>query len=400
MRRAVFPVALLIALSTSALALAVPGATAQTDAGILTPIVVTALSDEPVVAALGTDNALHVVYELQLVNPQPVALPVTNVEVHTTSPNARFATFAGDDLTARLRHLDGTAVDAGVIDPGASLFLLVDFTLPSANELPDILEHHVTVGDRGFVAAPVSVAPRRPTVLAPPVAGTSWVVTDGCCGPDAPHRDAILSTSVGFTVPTRYAVDLRQMDEQGRFVVDDPTQASNYPGYGTFVFAVAPGQVVAAVDQFPEQVPGTAPPPGTFDAEHNEGNSVVIRLRNGAYASYGQLQAGSVLVEPGAHVRRGQPIAKLGNSGNSSAPHLHFQLMSGPSVAADGLPFVLGAFGYAGQIDAARLTEQGLTGAYADNRLPAAQTRQRQLPLDLAILDFDASSGTSGSPLV
>jgi len=183
-------------------------------------------------------------------------------------------------------------------------------------------------------------------------------------------------------------------------VVDDPTQAANYPGYGALVFAVAPGQVVTTVDQFPEQVPGTVPPPGTFDAEHNEGNSVVILLRNGTYASYGQLQAGSVIVKPGAHVRRGQPIAKLGNSGNSSAPHLHFQLMSGPSVGADGLPFVLGAFGYAGQIDAARLAEQGLTGAYADNRLPAAQTRQRQLPLDLAILDFDASSGTSGSPLV
>jgi hypothetical protein len=398
MRRAVVPLALTL------VALVVAPATrawAATEPATLTPVVVTVLNDDPVTPVIGTDSVVHAVYELQLVNTQSAPVSIASIEVDSVDPRVRYAAFGDDELAVRLRHLDGSPVADAVVDPGAQLLLLVDVALPSAGKRTKALQHRVTVADQSFTTAPIALQKPVPTILAPPVSGTSWVVTDGCCRPDTPYRTAILSTSEGFAVPARYALDLRQMDEQGRFVAGDPAQPASYPGYGTYVYAVAPGEVVSTVDELPEQVPGAAPEPGTFGAGRDGGNSVVIRLRNGTYASYGSLQAGSVIVTPGAHVRRGQPIAKLGNSGNSAAPHLHFQLMSGPSpIGANGVPVVITAFGYSGQIDRARLAEQGLGGEYADNRLPAPQSRERQLPLDLAIIDFDASSGTSGSPLV
>ena len=68
-------------------------------------------------------------------------------------------------------------------------------------------------------------------------------------------------------------------------------------------------------------------------------------MANGAFAGYGHLQPGSVRVRRGQRVRTGERIGRLGNSGNSTGPHLHFQLMTRPSfVDADGLPFELNAF--------------------------------------------------------
>ncbi len=69
------------------------------------------------------------------------------------------------------------------------------------------------------------------------------------------------------------------------------------------------------------------------------GNHVVLRSPDGVYALLAHLRCGSVLVGPGTAVRAGQPLAQVGHSGNSTAPHLHFQLMDGPDpLVAKGLP--------------------------------------------------------------
>ena len=70
------------------------------------------------------------------------------------------------------------------------------------------------------------------------------------------------------------------------------------------------------------------------------GNHVVIEHADGSYAAYAHLRQGSLTVGPGTSVTTGQPIGTVGNSGNSSEPHLHFQLMDRPQPSrAAGLPF-------------------------------------------------------------
>jgi biotin carboxyl carrier protein len=70
------------------------------------------------------------------------------------------------------------------------------------------------------------------------------------------------------------------------------------------------------------------------------GNHVVLDLGGGVWATLAHLRHGSVTVEPGDRVAEGDVIARVGNSGNSSEPHIHFQLMDHRNVLfADGVPF-------------------------------------------------------------
>ena len=78
------------------------------------------------------------------------------------------------------------------------------------------------------------------------------------------------------------------------------------------------------------------------------------RLAPGVYAFYAHLQPGSIRVQVGETVTTGQVLGLLGNTGNSTAPHLHFQLADGPDVlTATSLPFVLDHWTLAGTIDPA-----------------------------------------------
>jgi murein DD-endopeptidase MepM/ murein hydrolase activator NlpD len=79
------------------------------------------------------------------------------------------------------------------------------------------------------------------------------------------------------------------------------------------------------------------------------GNHVVLDLGDGVYAALAHLRRGSVRVRPGDLVAAGQQLAACGNSGNSTEPHLHFQLMDHPSVLlAAGLPVAFDHFQVAG----------------------------------------------------
>ncbi|GAB4588288.1 M23 family metallopeptidase [Nocardia sp. IFM 10818] len=125
-----------------------------------------------------------------------------------------------------------------------------------------------------------------------------------------------------------------------------------FPAFDSPVLAPADGTVVKAVDLrrdhrartsilgllyffLVEQIVRSfAPDSFTF------GNHVVIELADGVFAELCHLRAGSILVRPGDSVRAGQPVARVGNSGNSTEPHLHFQLMDSLDPAsARGIPF-------------------------------------------------------------
>ncbi|MQS38451.1 M23 family metallopeptidase [Streptomyces katsurahamanus] len=70
------------------------------------------------------------------------------------------------------------------------------------------------------------------------------------------------------------------------------------------------------------------------------GNRIVLDLGDGVYAAYAHVQRGSLAVREGERVRAGQLLARCGNSGNSTEPHVHFQLMDSPDLdAARGIPF-------------------------------------------------------------
>ncbi|MFZ3561422.1 M23 family metallopeptidase [Streptomyces sp. BH055] len=70
------------------------------------------------------------------------------------------------------------------------------------------------------------------------------------------------------------------------------------------------------------------------------GNHIILDLGEGAHAVYAHVQQGSLGVRAGDKVVAGQLLGRCGNSGNSTQPHVHFQLMDGPDLeTAHGIPF-------------------------------------------------------------
>ncbi|MFF0221851.1 M23 family metallopeptidase [Streptomyces sp. NPDC004629] len=125
----------------------------------------------------------------------------------------------------------------------------------------------------------------------------------------------------------------------------------HYPAFGRSILAPGDGVVVATADRQRDHLSRTSLPGYAYLylegfirslgwRRHLWGNYVILELDQGVYAGFAHLRRGSLRVAVGDRVSKGQELAECGNSGNSSEPHLHFQLMNGPdSEVARGLPF-------------------------------------------------------------
>ncbi len=183
-----------------------------------------------------------------------------------------------------------------------------------------------------------------------------------------------------------------RLDAAGGFVHGDPSDVHSYDSYGAEVLAVADGSVVEILNDLDDQKPGTLPDPKTITLENVDGNHMVLDLGDGIFAFYAHLQKGSVRVASGDRVKRGQVLGKLGNTGNTSAPHLHFHLMESPSVlGSNGIPYLIDFFAIAGQVSAADFAAaQGVEGDWSKGLLRDPSPRHNQFPLDLDIVDFSS----------
>ncbi len=75
------------------------------------------------------------------------------------------------------------------------------------------------------------------------------------------------------------------------------------------------------------------------------GNYVILKKEDKIYAVFAHLQKGSVTVNTGDRIQKGEIIGKVGHSGNSTEPHLHFHLMNSFNPEkAQGLPFVFAQY--------------------------------------------------------
>lgn len=90
---------------------------------------------------------------------------------------------------------------------------------------------------------------------------------------------------------------------------------------------------------------GTFLPSFCITLETVGGNHVILDIGNGFYAFYAHLQPGSLRVSLGEKVHRGQVLGLVGNSGNSTEPHLHFHISNANSpLGSEGLPYALSSF--------------------------------------------------------
>lgn len=142
-----------------------------------------------------------------------------------------------------------------------------------------------------------------------------------------------------------FALDAMGLDEVWSVEVNDGKKNTDYRGWGRTLIAPADGTVVHARSDRPDQPVGDESNPDFYADEYKKqgggdpGNHLVIDHGNGEYSMIAHFMAGSMLVAQGDRVKQGQPLGKLGHSGDTTAPHCHYQLQNGPDwVNADALP--------------------------------------------------------------
>ncbi len=126
-----------------------------------------------------------------------------------------------------------------------------------------------------------------------------------------------------------YAFDFL-VTRDGRSFEGPADKLSSYFCWGQPVLAAADGVVSEAVDGVVDM------PVGQMNPKQVAGNHVIIRHGESQYSLVGHLQNGSTKVKKGDVVKAGQPVGLCGNSGNTSEPHVHFHLQTGPTFAEGG----------------------------------------------------------------
>jgi murein DD-endopeptidase MepM/ murein hydrolase activator NlpD len=283
--------------------------------------------------------------------------------------------------------------------PSTQALLFLHVVLPTRAAIPRLLSHRISV--RVAAAPPgqeeiresggeTPVAQRDVVVIGPPLRGERFISADSCCDASR-HTRAALPVNGRVYLAQRFAVDWEQLDAQGRVYAGAQSEPASYTIYGREVLAVADAPVVAVIDGLPDQPPGKMP--SDIAIEEADGNSIVLDLGSGRYALYAHLRAGSIMVKAGDRVQRGQAIARVGNSGNTLAPHLHFHIMDTPSpLASNGLPYSIDAFQVTGATSGTEAFDKAEAAGSPLAIAPVAPPRamQNALPLDQLEIRFNS----------
>jgi hypothetical protein len=157
--------------------------------------------------------------------------------------------------------------------------------------------------------------PPGAVALAFPLRSGTYVVTRGGSGRALNQHAAVKAQSFALDIVKINALGVRA---SGFLPADLPS----YVIYGDPVFSPCAGEVIASVDKYDNQTP----PSG--DGEHVAGNHVVVYC-DGVSVLLAHLKPGSVQVAQGARVSVGDRVAAVGNTGNTSEPHLHIHAVRG-----------------------------------------------------------------------
>jgi murein DD-endopeptidase MepM/ murein hydrolase activator NlpD len=165
-----------------------------------------------------------------------------------------------------------------------------------------------------------------------------------------------LHTAHRWALPEEFAYDIARLGQGDLSHKDAGLRFADYYAYGAPVLAAAAGVVTAAVNDEPENAAVLRRPDETdeaYGARLQEmqagllskgtravaGNHVVIDHGGGEYSLYAHLQPGTVRVRVGDRIAAGARLGRLGSSGNSTEPHLHFQVCDTPDpLVCAGIP--------------------------------------------------------------
>ena len=387
--------------------------TTQQSADVISPLIIAGVAPDPT-PVKGSDDRFHVAYELTVLNFAP--RPATITSVQTLAPDGSVITSLSQEQVAARTMIvadysspepagGGDGASSTMIAAGKTALLVLDDAYATRDAIPASVTHRISAtfgpaeSGEGAIAVlwpdqatqtggPVTIAAAEPVQIGAPLTGPGWFITSACCTLNA-HRNVLLPVDGRINGAERFAIDAVLLDvavAEERGLVDDvvhdgdPTRNESYLAYGAPILAVADATVVHVEAAVPDTPAGSLPLGPGFTLENLGGNAVTLELAPDLFAVYYHLAPGSPTVQVGDRVTKGQVIARLGNSGNSSEAHLHFQLSRTPLIfSSDSVPYVFDQFSVVGTVDEA-------TKSIVHQSTPGL--RRAELPLALNVVDF------------
>ena len=306
--------------------------------------------------AFQADGKTHLAYELHITNFSGQSITLASIEVLSdsgvTNSWTTLSRIDASDLVANV-YSPGNRQAAGMdklsIGAGQMSAVYMWVTLDSSAKVPTALEHRIGVKvgkypDAITVECAHVAVGRDVAVISAPLRGDNWVAANGPANTSG-HRRALIPIDGRAQIAQRFAIDWVRINPDGNTFVGDEKNNKNYRAYGSDALAVADGVVTEVKDGIPQNIPGENSRAVPITLETVGGNHVILDIGNGRYALYAHLQPGSLKVKLGDHVKRGQVLGLVGNSGNSTEPHLHFHLSNGNSpLGSEGIPYALESF--------------------------------------------------------
>jgi peptidase M23-like protein len=330
----------------------------------------------------------HLVYELHVTNLGKWDCLLTRIDVMNGDGGAAakpLANLSGTDLDKMIVRTSQEVAQNAKIAPGAFAIVYMWITSERLDDVPAKITHRIAakIGDypEGLTldGVPVTVDRKPVVVIAPPLAGSDWSAGNGPSN-TSQHRRAFIPLNGHAWISQRFAIDWVEANADGKTFQGDSADNKNYRAYGAEIHAVADGVVTQTKDGIPQNIPNQ-PPIVPITLETVGGNHVIMEIGDGLYAFYAHMQPGSVRVKVGDKVHRGQVLGLLGNSGNSSEPHLHFHICNRNSeLACEGLPYAFASYEFEGKGD----------GWKPSDSHGAPEKHEMEIPLEDEVVRFPA----------
>jgi murein DD-endopeptidase len=345
------------------------------------------------------------VYELHITNFGPSSLTLTEIQVFASGSESstgeetggdKLADYSGSSLSELLRPVDessqmGESSDMasksnpGKLDIGRRVIAFMYVTVPGDLRMSalrhrlsfDVAEASRSKGTPNDESAldriMVPVLQQSPLVLSSPFKDGVWLAGNGPSNSSV-HRRSVIAIDGRSYISQRFAIDWVMVGKNGDTFHDSRERNENFWSFGQPVLAVADGEVTEVVDGIPDNIPGKLP---LVTVQTITGNHVIVRIAADTYVMFAHLKQGSIRVRLHQKIKRGAELAQVGNSGNTTGAHLHFQAIDGNSaLAAEGIPFIFDKFRFL-----------GFGKEFEEDHHPDLP-RSRTLPMDDSVITF------------
>ena len=289
-------------------------------------------------------------YEIHLTNFSNDSIVLKKLEIIDCVDSKIIASFNHDELESKFSLNEKSAKDfKDTLPANASGVIYLEVVLKTDNSdmrLKHRLGAEITRNNKSKLlsvrGADIRLTSKPPIILGAPLGDGFWAAVYDPSW-ERGHRRVFYTVDGKARLPGRFAIDFIKLDAQGKYAAEDENFVKNWFGYASEVIAVKNGTVASTSSDFSESPTLSEHP--KYSPEKAAGNYVSLNIGNHLIAFYEHLKPGSIRVKPGQKVKKGDVIALVGFTGQTTGPHLHFHVADeNSSLGAEGVSFAFENF--------------------------------------------------------